>query len=94
MEVRFEVEGERSLERSRFRREVDWLRCQGLLDLKIKFEEERKAMRVDPDASIGYLKVLIGAKFGVHPRLQVSSSWKGWRTFQLYDKLAWKMDKC
>ena len=47
------------------RREVDWLGCQGLLDLKIKFEEERKAMRVDPDASIGYLKVLIGAKFGV-----------------------------
>ena len=65
MEVRFEVEGERSLERSRFRREVDWLGCQGLLDLKIKFEEGRKAMRVDPDASIGYLKVLIGAKFGV-----------------------------
>ena len=24
-------------------------------------------MRVDPDAPIGYLKVLIGAKFGVHP---------------------------
>ena len=42
MEVRFEVEGERSLERSRFRREVDWLGCQGLLDLKIKFEEGYK----------------------------------------------------
>ena len=38
MEVRFEVEGERSLERSRFRREVDWLGFQGLLDLKIKFK--------------------------------------------------------